>query len=296
MGTEQSRRKMLKTMITGTAVLGASVAVPALAMEKETTTAPPKLKGNVNHSACRWCYDKIELDALCAAGKEMGLKAIDLVGPSEWPTLKKYGLYSSMCNGAEINLVDGFNDPAFHPKLIENYTKMIPLVAAAGYKNLICFSGNRRGKDDETGLKNCVEGLKQLMPLAEKHGVVLVMELLNSKVNHKDYQCDHTAWGAELAKRLGSENFKLLYDIYHMQLDEGDVIRTIQTYHPYIAHYHTGGVPGRNEIDETQELYYPAIIKAILATGFKGYIAQEFIPKQKDALASLRKAITICDQ
>ncbi|MET1056517.1 MAG: TIM barrel protein [Pedobacter sp.] len=296
MGTEQSRRKMLKTMITGSAVLGASVAMPGLAMEKETTTAAPKLKGNVNHSACRWCYSGIELDALCAAGKEMGLKGIDLVGPSEWPTLKKYGLYSSMCNGAEINLVDGFNDPAFHPKLIENYSKMIPLVAKAGYKNLICFSGNRRGKDDETGLKNCVEGLKQLMPLAEKHGVVLVMELLNSKVNHKDYQCDHTAWGAELAKRLGSENFKLLYDIYHMQIDEGDVIRNIQTYHPYIAHYHTGGVPGRNEIDETQELYYPAIIKAILATGFKGYIAQEFIPKQEDKLASLRKAITICDQ
>ncbi|CAM4142874.1 hydroxypyruvate isomerase [Pedobacter westerhofensis] len=298
MGTEQSRRKMLKTVITGTAVLGASVAMPALAMEKETTpdTAAPKLKGNVNHSACRWCYSSIELDALCAAGKQMGLKAIDLVGPSEWPTLKKYGLYSSMCNGAEINLVDGFNDPKFHPQLIENYSKMIPLVAAAGYKNLICFSGNRRGKDDETGLKNCVEGLKQLIPLAEKHNVVLVMELLNSKVNHKDYQCDHTAWGAELAKRLGSENFKLLYDIYHMQLDEGDVIRTIQTYHPYIAHYHTGGVPGRNEIDETQELYYPAIIKAILATGFKGYIAQEFIPLKEDKLASLRKAIIICDQ
>jgi hydroxypyruvate isomerase len=201
-----------------------------------------------------------------------------------------------MCNGAEINLTDGWNDPAFHPQLIENYTKMIPLVAKAGYKNLICFSGSRRGKDDETGLKNCVEGLKKVLPLAEKHNVVLVMELLNSKVNHKDYQCDHTAWGAELAKRLGSENFKLLYDIYHMQIDEGDVIRTIQTFHPYIAHYHTGGVPGRNEIDETQELYYPAIIKAILATGFKGYVAQEFIPLKEDKLQSLRNAIKICDQ
>ena len=172
---------------------------------------------------------------------------------------------------------------------------MIPLVAKAGYKNLICFSGNRRGKDDETGLKNCVEGLKQLMPLAEKHNVVLVMELLNSKINHKDYQCDHTAWGAELAKRLGSENFKLLYDIYHMQIDEGDVIRNIQTFHPYISHYHTAGVPGRAEIDDTQELFYPAIVKAILATGFKGYVAQEFIPKQQDKLQSLRNAIKICD-
>jgi hydroxypyruvate isomerase len=301
MGSEQSRRKMIKTIVASTAVLSAAAAIPGLAMEKESTRAglanqTAALKGNVNHSACRWCYSGIALDELCKAGKDMGLKGIDLVGPAEWPTLQKYGLYSSMCNGAEINLVDGFNDPQFHPKLIENYSKMIPLVAKAGYKNLICFSGNRRGKDDETGLKNCVEGLKQLMPLAEKHNVVLVMELLNSKVNHKDYQCDHTAWGAELAKRLGSENFKLLYDIYHMQIDEGDVIRNIQTFHPYIAHYHTGGVPGRNEIDETQELYYPAIIKAILATGFKGFIAQEFIPKQEDKLQSLRKAIAICDQ
>ena len=294
MGSEQSRRNMLKTIIAGTAVLGASAAIPALATEREPAMAA--LKGNVNHSVCRWCFDKIPLDELCAAAKDMGLKGIDLVGPADWPTLKKYGLYSSMCNGAEINLVDGFNDPAFHPQLIENYTKMIPLVAKAGYKNLICFSGNRRGKDDETGLKNCVEGLKKLMPLAEKHNVVLVMELLNSKVNHKDYQCDHTAWGAELAKRLGSENFKLLYDIYHMQIDEGDVINNIKTFHPYISHYHTAGVPGRNEIDETQELYYPAIVKAILATGFKGYIAQEFIPKNPDKLQSLRNAIKICDQ
>lgn len=294
MGSEQTRRTMLKTVITGTAVLTASAALPALAANTEEMTSSA-LKGNVNHAVCRWCFSGIPLDELCIAAKGMGIKGIDLVGPAEWPTLKKHGLYSSMCNGAEINLVDGFNDPTFHAQLIENYTKMIPLVAQAGYKNLICFSGNRRGKDDETGLKNCVEGLKQLMPLAEKHNVVLVMELLNSKINHKDYQCDHTAWGAELAKRLGSENFKLLYDIYHMQIDEGDVIRNIQAYHPYIAHYHTAGVPGRNEIDDTQELFYPAIVKAILATGFKGYLAQEFIPKQEDKLQSLRNAIKICD-
>ena len=296
MGSEQSRRKMLKTIIAGTAVLSASTAVPGLAMDMKKSTIKAGLKGNVNHSVCRWCFNDTPLEELCATAKDIGLKAIDLVGPADWPVLKKYGLDSSMCNGAEINLVDGFNDPKFHKQLIENYTKMIPLVAQAGYKNLICFSGNRRGKDDETGLKNCVEGLKQLIPLAEKHNVVLVMELLNSKVDHIDYQCDHTAWGAELAKRLGSENFKLLYDIYHMQIDEGDVIRTIQKFHPYIGHYHTAGVPGRNEIDESQELYYPAIIKAILATGFKGYVAQEFIPKQENKLLSLRKAVTICDQ
>jgi hydroxypyruvate isomerase len=294
MGSNQTRRNMLKTVITGTAVLSASAAIPALAGVKDEHVSFA-LKGNVNHAVCRWCFSGIPLEELCIAAKGMGIKGIDLVGPADWPVLKKHGLYSSMCNGAEINLVDGFNDPAFHAQLIENYTKMIPLVAKAGYKNLICFSGNRRGKDDETGLKNCVDGLKQLIPLAEKHNVVLVMELLNSKINHKDYQCDHTAWGAELAKRLGSENFKLLYDIYHMQIDEGDVINNIQTYHPYIAHYHTAGVPGRNEIDDTQELFYPAIVKAIVKTGFKGFLAQEFMPKQEDKLQSLRNAIKICD-
>jgi len=238
------------------------------------------------------------LDEFAAAAKKMGISAIDLVGPKDWPTLQKHGVFSSMCNGAEINLVDGWNDKKFHAQLIKNYTEMIPLVAKAGYKNLICFSGNRRGIDDETGWNNCAEGLKQIMSIAEKNNVIVVMELLNSKVNHKDYQCDKTAWGVELAKSIGSENFKLLYDIYHMQIDEGDVIRTIKDNHQYIAHYHTGGVPGRNEIDETQELYYPAIMKAILDTGFKGYVAQEFIPNRKtneEKLVSLEKAIKICD-
>lgn len=292
MNNEVSRRTALKNIVAGTAALGVSAAIPTFALEQHTTK---ELKGNVNHAVCRWCFGKMELEDLCIEAKKIGIKAIDLVGPKDWPILKKHGLDSSMCNGAEINLVDGWNDPQFHATLIKNYTDMIPKVAKAGYKQLICFSGNRRGKDDETGLKNCVEGLKQIIPLAEKHGVVLVMELLNSKINHKDYQCDHTAWGAELAKRLGSENFKLLYDIYHMQIDEGDVINTIKTYHQYISHYHTAGVPGRNEIDDTQELFYPAIIKAIVATGFKGYVAQEFIPRYADPIKSLRDAVNICD-
>jgi hydroxypyruvate isomerase len=292
MSKDLSRRTALKNIVAGTAALGVSGALPAFAFEQPVSAM---LKGNVNHSVCRWCFGKMELDDLCIEAKKIGIKAIDLVGPKDWPTLKKHGLYSSMCNGAEINLVDGWNDPQFHATLIKNYSEMIPKVAEAGYTQLICFSGNRRGKDDETGLKNCVDGLKQVLPLAEKHGVVLVMELLNSKVNHKDYQCDHTAWGAELCKRLGSENFKLLYDIYHMQIDEGNVISNIQTYQQYISHYHTAGVPGRNEIDDTQELFYPAIIKAIVATGFKGYLAQEFIPKYKDKIKSLRDAVHICD-
>ena len=179
--------------------------------------------------------------------------------------------------------------------MFENYSKKIPVVAEAGYTNLICFSGNRNGIDDETGLANCIEGLKPLIPIAEKYGVVLVMELLNTRVDHPDYHCNKTPWGVELAKRMASENFKLLYDIYHMQVEEGDIIATINQNHQYFAHYHTGGVPGRNEIDETQELYYPAIMQAIKNTGFKGFVAQEFIPKGENAMASLEKAVLLCD-
>nr|WP_246000439.1 TIM barrel protein [Pontibacter diazotrophicus] len=266
---------------------------PLLARADNIKASP--LKGNINHAVCRWTYSGLSLEELCVAAKGMGIKGIDLVGPNEWPTLQKHGLHSTMCNGAEIGLSEGWNDPQYHATLMKNYSEMIPRVAKAGYTNLICYSGNRKGMDDETGLKNCAEGLKKIMPLAEKHKVVLVMELLNSKIDHKDYMCDHTAWGVELAKRTGSENFKLLYDIYHMQIDEGDVIRTIRDSHPYIAHYHTAGVPGRHEIDESQELYYPAIMRAIKETGFKGYVAQEFIPEQEDKLASLQKAIQICD-
>lgn len=290
----QNRRSAIKNMLAGTAAIGAAGIMTSFTPgEKQAMNTA--LKGNINHSACRWCYADIPLDTLCAAGKEIGLKAIDLVGPADWPVLQKHGLYSAMCNGAEINLTDGFNDKAFHPTLIKNYSEMMPKVADNGYKNLICFSGSRRGKTDEEGWTNCAEGLKQLIPLAEKHGVTLVMELLNSKVNHKDYQCDHTAWGVELVKRVGSEHFKLLYDIYHMQIDEGDVIRTINENHQHIAHYHTGGVPGRNEIDDTQELYYPSIMRAIVASGFKGYVAQEFIPKNPDKLTALKQGVLICD-
>ncbi|RYF93046.1 MAG: hydroxypyruvate isomerase [Chitinophagaceae bacterium] len=296
MPNNQSRRNALKNLVAGTAALGTSGMLSSFATSDESKSTT--LKGNINHAVCRWCYSSVPLEELCAAAKKIGIKAIDLVGPNDWEMLKKYDLDSSMCNGAEIGLDDGFNEPKFHDELIKRYSEMIPLVAKAGHKNLICFSGARRGKDDETGLKNSAEGLKKLMSLAEKHKVVLVMELLNSKVNHKDYQCDKSAWGIELVKRVGSSNFSLLYDIYHMQIDEGDVISTINTGHQYFAHYHTGGVPGRHEIDETQELYYPAIMNAIVKTGFKGYVAQEFIPDRKtneERLASLQKAVTICD-
>ncbi|MGI8636980.1 MAG: hydroxypyruvate isomerase family protein [Segetibacter sp.] len=227
--------------------------------------------------------------------KEIGFSAIDLVGPTQWATLKKYDVYSSMCNGAEISLTEGWNDKQYHSTLIKNYTEHINLVAEAGYKNLICFSGNRKGISDEIGLRNCADGLKQILSLAEKKGIIIHMELLNSRIDHPDYMCDHSAWGIDLCKRLGSENFKLLYDIYHMQIDEGDVIRTIQNNHQYFGHYHTGGVPGRNEIDDQQELNYPAIMRAIKATGFNGYVAQEFLPLKDNKITSLKEAIKICD-
>jgi hydroxypyruvate isomerase len=294
MNYPSNRRVAIKNIIAGSAALAAGTVLPSFttyAAEKKTAM----LKGNIQHSACRWCYNDIPLEQLCAAGNEIGLVGIDLVGPKDWDTLKKYNLISTMCNGAEISLTKGWNDKQYHPTLIKNYTEHIELVAKAGYTNLICFSGSRNGMDDETGWKNCTEGLKQIIGLAEKKGVTIQMELLNSKIDHKDNMCDKTAWGVELCKRIGSNNFKLLYDIYHMQIDEGDVIRTIRDNHQYIGHYHTGGVPGRHEIDETQELYYPAIMKAIVAIGFKGYTAQEFIPANTDKLASLKKAVLLCD-
>lgn len=262
---------------------------------KPITQKSLELKNNINHSACYWCYNSIPLETFLQDLKGLGVKAIDLVGPEDWPLLKKYDIHASMCWGAGMGIEKGWNDPQYHEELIADYLQIIPKVAEAGYTNLICFSGNRKGMDDEVGLKNCVAGLKKIMPSAEKHGVVIQMELLNSKVDHKDYMCDHTEWGAELCKQLESENFKLLYDIYHMQIMEGDIIRNIQDYHQYIGHYHTGGNPGRHEIDETQELYYPAIMKAILKTGYKGHVAQEFVPSWEDKIAALKQGVTICD-
>ena len=286
-----NRRAAIKT-----AAIGASAAFVPLAYSNQGN-APKNapLKGNIRHSVCSWCYPDLSLDELCLLAKDIGLVGIDLIGPEGWPTLKKHGLISTMCNGAELSLTEGFNHIEYHPQLIENYTRQIELVAAAGYTNLICFSGNRNGMDDETGLLNCVAGLKQILPLAEEKGVVLQMELFNSKVDHPDYMCDNTAWGIELCKRLDSPNFKLLYDIYHMQIEEGDIIRTIRENHRYFGHYHTAGVPGRHEIEENQELFYPAIMKAIVETGYEGFVAQEFIPTREDPTESLRKAIALCD-
>jgi hydroxypyruvate isomerase len=287
------RRKFIGTSAAASIGLIAyktNAAIPAKE-EKEMS----ELKRNINHSACRWCYSKIPMEEFLKNLNDLGIKAMDLTGPEDWPLMKKYNIHASMCWGAGKGILEGWNDPNLHEELIADYLRVIPLVAEAGYTNLICFSGNRNGMDDTIGLKNCADGLKQIIPMAKKHGVVLQMELLNSKVDHADYMCDHTLWGVELCKAIGSEHFKLLYDIYHMQIMEGDVIRNIQDYNQYFGHYHTGGNPGRHEINETQELYYPAIMNAIVATGFKGHVAQEFIPTWEDQIAALKEGITICD-
>ena len=287
-----NRREAIKRVSAGTS----AAALFPLQMSNEMESSRNKiLKGNINHSVCDWCFPELSLEELCVVAKEIGLVGIDLIDPSGWATLKKHGLISTMCEGAEISLTEGFNDTQYHQKLIDSYLNHIDLVADAGFKNLICFSGNRRGMDDETGLKNSVKGLKKIMSRAEKRGVVIQMELFNSKVNHPDYMCDNSSWGIELCKRLDSPNFKLLYDIYHMQISEGDIIRTIRESHEYFGHYHTAGVPGRHEIDETQELFYPAIMKAIVDTGYTGYVAQEFIPTNDKPIDSLKRAISICD-
>jgi hydroxypyruvate isomerase len=298
MKNDSSRRKWIKQVAAGSLAASAMGTLGSFSPE-ENMDDQYKLKGNINHSVCQWTYNFLPLDELCFEVKKLGFNAIDLLAPKDWPTVQKHGITCSMCYTAgKISLTEGWNNPTFHPGLIKDFTEAIPLVAKAGYKNLICFSGNRNGMDDETGMKNCVDGLKKIMGLAEQHGVIIQIEVFNSKINHKDYMADKSAWAVELCKRIGSDNFKILYDIYHMQINEGDVIRTIQDNHVYFGHYHTAGVPGRHEIDETQELYYPAIMREIVKTGYKGYVAQEFAPsakENKDKIAALKKAVRICD-
>jgi len=284
------RKQALKTMAASAA---ATFTLPQIA--NSMMAMPEEVSGKINHSVCQWCYNDIPLEQLCEAAKGMGIKSIDLLNSSQWATAAKYGLTCAMAYANDWGLQRGFNNPAFHEQLLKDYTANIPKAADAGLKNVICFSGNANGLSSEQGLENCAKGLEPVMKVAEKYNMLVSMELLNSKVDHKDYQCDYTSWGVRLCEKLGSPNFKLLYDIYHMQIMEGDVIATIRKNIQYISHFHTGGVPGRHEIDESQELYYPAIMKAIVETGFKGYVAQEFIPAHKDKLNSLKNAIKICN-
>jgi len=287
--SENTRRDLLKTAaatVAAGAALGSSTAPARAAAARKSAS-----EGRLKQSVCRWCYGKISLDELCSAAKEMGLVGIDLLTPPDFETVKKHGLVCTMVGSHP--LADGLCDPQFHAKSIEMIHAAIDATAKEGWRNVICFSGNRRGIDDRVGMDNCVKALKEVVPAAEKAGIVLNMELLNSKVDHADYMCDTSKWGVELVKRVGSDNFKLLYDIYHMQIMEGDVIRTIEKDHAAFGHYHTGGNPGRHEIDDSQELNYKAIAKAIADVGGDVFFAHEFLPV-RDPLTSLAEAVELC--
>ena len=261
----------------GAAAPGALWAYPSSPRPDSTKGARPYgYKRSVSH----WTVADLEWDDLCGWLAAEGIEAVDLVGPENWHYLKKHGLDSSMCNGAELNLVDGFIHEEFEGVLTERYREMIPRVAKAGYKNLICFSGNRRGLSEEAGLAQAVKSLSPLVKLAEEHGVVLQMELFNSIVDHPDYMADSSRWGVELAQALNSPSFKLLYDIYHMQIMEGNLIANIKENHPWYGHYHVAGVPGRHEPWEDQEINYPAVMQAIESTGFTEYVALEYVFSQ----------------
>ena len=275
--------------------LMASASALALAgpVAAQTPAADAKTSGRLKQSVCRWCYQKIPLRDFFRGVADMGLTAVDLLAPEEWPVAKEFGLTSSMGSNLGGPIDQGLNDPANHEKIVSSLTAGIPLAAKAGVPNVITFFGNRRGRSDEDAIANCVAALNKVKRVAEDHGVTVCVELLNSKVNHKDYQGDRTPFGVAVVSQVNSPRVKLLYDIYHMQIMEGDVIRTIHDNYQWIGHYHTGGVPGRNEIDNSQELYYPAIARAIADMGFQGYFAHEFIPK-REPLVSLREAVTLC--
>jgi hydroxypyruvate isomerase len=282
-------------MMISAAAAGVGAALAGNLPAAEQSEAKAVQNGRIKQSVCEWCFkmwSKQGMDVLCDNAQKLGLHGVDLVGPDWFPTLKKYNLVGTMTTTHSIP--KGLNRKENWDECLGKIRKAIDATSEAGFPNVICFSGNRDGMDDETGLKNCAEALKQVVGQAEQKKVTICMELLNSKLNHKDYMCDRTPWGARLVDTVGSERFKLLYDIYHMQIDEGDVIATIRQYKDKIAHYHTAGVPGRNELDENQELQYGAIMRAILETGFKGTVAQEFIPK-RDAFTSLAQAVKICD-
>jgi len=283
-----------RQMIGSAAGVAAAVAAGMPASNAFAASGSLKLKGNIHHSVSQWCYGNIPLDDFAKACAEMGLESVELLWEKDWATVKKYGLKCAVGYATDYGIPKGFNRISNHEKLIADFERMIPIAAEAGIPNLICFSGNREGQDDNVGMVNCAIGLRKLMPLAEKHGVTIIIELLNS-YGHADYQCDKTAWGVALCEMVGSERLKLLYDIYHMQIMEGNIVDTIRKNSKYIGHVHTGGVPGRHELDDTQELHYPAIMRALLEVGYKGFVGQEFVPTQVDKLDSLRKSVLICD-
>lgn len=290
-----TRREAIGTIATlaAASTLRPASAAAAVVPESSIRALHAAPAGRVKQSVSRWCYGRIPIDDLCEAAKSIGFRAIDLLDEADWPIPRKHGLECAMANGFGTIPV-GFNRPDNHDKLVADAEAILPKLAAAGVPNIVVFSGNRAGMSDGEGIANCIAGLKRVMPTAERHGVTLCLELLNSKVDHKDYHADHTAWGAQVVRGVGSPRLKLLYDIYHMQVMEGDVIATIRANAQYIGHFHTGGVPGRAEIDDTQELNYRRVVQTIADVGFTGFVAHEFVPK-RDPLTSLRQAFEICD-
>ena len=283
-----SRRHVIKTALSGAAV----ASLPNSSWPSPNTLV--QRKGRIHQSVSRWCYDKIPLDKLCAAAAEMGLQAIDLLEVAEFEVPHRYGLICSMgyAGGGEID--SSMNHVENHARIEEAFRKNIPLAAKLGVPNVITFSGNRQGMSDDEGAKNTIKGLNRVKQIAEDHGVTICMELLNSKVDHHDYMCDHSAWGLRVVQEVNSPRVKLLYDIYHMQIMEGDLIRTIQKNIQWLGHFHTGGVPGRHELNATQEVQWDGVMRGIAATNFHGFVAHEFVPTA-DPLTSLRQAVDLCD-
>ncbi|HEU5217996.1 MAG TPA: TIM barrel protein [Gemmatimonadales bacterium] len=293
--TELNRREALGVILGGTVGLVGGRSGPGAAPAMRST-APDPAAGRLKQSVSYWPYSKIPLAEFAAACKKMGLAAVDLLQPEEWPVVRDAGLVCSMGYPTKRRdfLTTGFNDPSKHDMLVEELETTLPLAAAAGVPNVIAMFGNRKGRSDEEGAANCITGLKRIAASAEKHGVTVCVELLNSRVDHKDYMGDHTAFGVKVMEGVGSARVKLLYDIYHMQIMEGDIIRTIRDNIAHLGHFHTGGVPGRHELDDTQELNWRAVCRAIADTAFAGYVAHEFVPS-RDPLASLKEAVLLCD-
>jgi hydroxypyruvate isomerase len=284
-----SRRDAIKTA--GTIAVGS-----ALSSTRAEAREGAVKNGRIKQSVCRWCYQRIPLEEFFKGVAAIGLDAVDLLQPEEWDVAAKYGLRCS--NGypgkGGGTIPDALNNLALHDEIVATFKGILPKAKAMNVPNLITFFGNRRGMPDEQAIDNCVTGLNRIKAMAEDNGVTVIVELLNSKVDHKDYQGDHTVFGVEVVKRVDSPRVKLLYDIYHMQIMEGDVIRTVRDNKQWIAHFHTGGVPGRHELDETQELQWRSVAQAIHDTGYTGYFAHEFIPT-RDPLTSLREAVVLCD-
>lgn len=286
--TKLSRRTVLKTAITGATM----ASMPSMSWPQQNT--PIKRKGQIKQSVSRWCYQKIPLDDLCVYAAQIGLKGVDLLGPEEFEVPGRHGLVCSMGYAGGGEIPTALNRVENHQRIEDGFRKNIPLAAKAGVPNVITFSGNRAGMSDEEGAKNTIAGLNRLKKIAEDNGVTICLELLNSKVDHKDYMCDHTAWGVRVVQAVNSPRVKLLYDIYHMQIMEGDLVRTIQQNIQWLGHFHTGGVPGRHELDGTQEVQWDGVMRGIVAANYQGYVAHEFVPA-RDPLTSLRQAADLCD-